>query len=855
VRVSAESVAGAGLSDADVRERQARDGFNELPEPRGRGFLSIALEIVREPMILLLLAAGSLYSVIGSVQEAAALFVSILVVVGISLYQRQKTEHAIAALKEIASPRARVIRNGRQLRVPAREIVVDDRIVIGEGERVPADATLSGGLSVLVDESLLTGESVPVRKVPAAGPVPPTAPGGDDQAALFAGTLVVRGQGVARVTAIGPKTEIGKIGRALGSIVSGPTALQAETRRVVRVLATVGILLCVAVVLLFGILRADWLRGLLAGLTLAMSILPEEFPVVLTIFLALGAWRVSRVHVLTRRMSAVESLGAATVLCVDKTGTLTLNRMEVGAISAGTREAFELPLGSTRPVPEDVHETLEYAILASQDDPSDPMDRAIQTAASAAAPVFQRDHMHRSWMLAREYPLSPKLLAVTRVWIRPGETGFHAAAKGAPEAIADLCRVDANVRQALTTRVESLARRGLRVIGVARARYDGRELPSEPVAFPFQLMGLIGFVDPVRPGVPEAIRECRAAGVRVVMVTGDFPVTAESVGRRIDLDPVPAVTGADVERMNEDELVRATRAASIFARIVPDQKLRIVRALQSSGEVVAMTGDGVNDAPALAAAQIGIAMGERGTDVAREAAALVLLDDDFASIVHAIRVGRRIFDNLKKSMSYLLTVHVPIAGMSVLPLLFGWPLVLLPIHIVFLELVIDPTCSIAFEGEPEEPDVMTRPPRAASERLFSRATVLRALLQGVMLLVIVSVLFVFALWKGRPEADARTVAFSALVLGNLVTIFLDRSRTRSVFAAFRVPNPALWIVTGGAAGLLALTLAIPAARRLFELSPLGAADAASILGVVAGGTLVLEAMRAARRRAFAHRKN
>jgi Ca2+-transporting ATPase len=848
-------VAAGGLSDAEVRQRQARDGFNELPEARSRGFLSIALEIVREPMILLLLAAGSLYSVIGGVQEAAALFVSILVVVGISLYQRQKTEHAIAALKEIASPRARVIRNGRQIRVPARELVVDDRIVIGEGERVPADAALSGGLSVLVDESLLTGESVPVRKVPAAGPVPPTAPGGDDQAALFAGTLVVRGQGVARVTAIGPKTEIGKIGRALGSIVSGPTALQAETRRVVRVLATVGILLCVAVVVLFGVLRADWLRGLLAGLTLAMSILPEEFPVVLTIFLALGAWRVSRVHVLTRRMSAVESLGAATVLCVDKTGTLTLNRMEVGAISAGAGEAFEIPSGPTRPVPEGVHETLEYAILASQDDPSDPMDRAIQAAASAAEPVFQRDHMHRSWMLAREYPLLPKLLAVTRVWIRPGETGFHAAAKGAPEAIADLCRLDANARQALTTRVELLARKGLRVIGVARARYDGRELPSEPGAFPFQLAGLIAFVDPVRPGVPEAIRECRAAGVRVVMVTGDFPVTAESVGRAIELDPAPPITGADVANMTEDDLAHATRTASIFARIVPDQKLRIVRALQSSGEVVAMTGDGVNDAPALAAAQIGIAMGERGTDVAREAAALVLLDDDFASIVHAIRVGRRIFDNLKKSMSYLLTVHVPIAGMSVLPLLFGWPLVLLPIHIVFLELVIDPTCSIAFEGEPEEPDVMTRPPRSASERLFSRASVFRALLQGAMLLAIVSVLFLFALWEGRPAEDARTVAFSALVLGNLVTIFLDRSRTRSAFAALRVPNRALWIVTCGAACLLALTLAVPAARRLFELSPLRPADAALIVGVVAGSALVLEAVRAARRRALAHRKN
>ena len=742
-----------------------------------------------------------------------------------------------------------MIRDGHQGNVPAREIVLEDLIVLGEGERAPADATLLKGLSLLVDESLLTGESVPVRKLPGSGAVAPSRPGGDDHANIYAGTLVVRGQGVARVTGIGAGTEVGKIGRALETITSGPTTLQIETRRVVRILASIGIVVCIGVVVLFGILRGDWLRGLLAGLTLAMAILPEEFPVVLTIFLALGAWRVSRVHVLTRRMAAVENLGAATVLCVDKTGTLTWNRMATAAITVDS-DIHEIPPGSGQSIPEKFHETLEYAILASQDDPSDPMDRAIQDAYRDS--VFERDHLHRDWRVVREYPLSPQLLAVSRVWTSPGGDAFVVAAKGAPEAIADLCHLDPPAGKTLAASVRALAGQGLRVIGVARARFEPPLLPREAHDFSFELVGLVGLVDPIRPGVAQAIGECRAAGVRVVMITGDSPVTAESVAGKIGLDPAEIVTGSDLEGMDDAELARRSRDTSVFARIVPEQKLRIVRALQSLGEVVAMTGDGVNDAPALAAAQIGIAMGERGTDVAREAAALVLLDDDFTSIVHAIRVGRRIFDNLKRSMSYLLAVHVPIAGMSVLPLLFGWPLVLLPIHIVFLELIIDPACSLAFEGEPEEENVMTRPPRPPTERLFSTRGVVRAMLQGAVILLLVSGLFVLALHRGRSDSEARTITFTALVLANLALILVDRSRTGAFLAAFRVRNPALWTVVGGAGGLLALVLALPAARTLFGFSLLRSGDLVSILALGVGGLAWAEGVGAFRRRHLPH---
>jgi Ca2+-transporting ATPase len=686
---------------------------------------------------------------------------------------------------------------------------------------VPADALLLAGMSLLVDESLLTGESISVRKVPATGTVTAARPGGDDHPHLYASTLVVRGQGIARVTATGRNTEVGRIGRALGSISAEPSGLELEIRRTVRVLAAVGIAICIAVVVLYGLLRADWLHGFLAGLTLAMAILPEEFPIVLTIFLALGAWRISQQRVLTRRVAAIESLGAATVLCVDKTGTLTLNRMTLSSLVAGPEEHRIAP-DAAEPLPEAFHEVLEYAILASQRDPADPMEQAIREMAQGD--VFKRDHIHRDWTIVREYPLSPELLAVSHVWRSPNGTAFVVAAKGAPEAIVDLCHMPPAEAQAVAGQVRSLAERGLRVLGVAHARFEAPALPRGQHDFEFEFVGLLGLADPVRPGVPEAVRECRAAGIRVVMITGDYAATAESIAREIGLDGAgETVTGPRLDGMEDSELARRVQSVSIFARVVPEQKMRIVRALQSRGEIVAMTGDGVNDAPALAAAQIGIAMGGRGTDVAREAAALVLLDDDFSSIVRAVRLGRRIFDNLKKAMAYLLAVHVPIAGISLLPVLLGWPLVLLPIQIVFLELIIDPACSIAYEAEPEEEDVMKRPPRPPGDRLFSRRSVARALLQGAIALAMTTAVFRWALLERTP-GEARALAFSCLVVANLGLILTNRSRRRPFAESMRHRNAPLWGIVGGAGALLGAVLAVPWLRGLFGFPRLNPFD-------------------------------
>ncbi len=836
-----DASAQGGLTEAQAERRLAEDGYNELPAPRRRGILRLAIDTVREPMILLLLAASTLYFFLGDPREALVLLGSIGVVVTISLSQSRKTERALEALRDLASPRALVIRDGRQMRIPGRDVVREDLVILSEGDRVPADALLVGGMSLLVDESLLTGESVPVRKVVASGEAAAARPGGDDQPHLYASTLVVRGQGIARTTATGPRTEVGRIGKSLRGIAPEPTRLEAETRRVVRVLAVIGIALCLAIVLLYAVTRHDWLHGLLAGLTLAMAILPEEFPIVLTIFLALGAWRISKSRVLTRRVAAIESLGSASVLCVDKTGTLTENRMTLRVLSEGDHEQ-EIPAEGAVPLAEPVHEVLEYAILASQRDPADPMERAILRMARDA--VFARDHIHRDWTIVREYPLSPALLAVSHVWRSPEGSAFVVAAKGAPEAIVDLCHLEPEQAREVSARVEAMAARGLRVLGVARALFAAPSLPREQHDFEFKLVGLVGLVDPVRAGVPEAIAECRRAGIRVVMITGDSPSTALAIAREIGLDSERAlITGPELEAMTDQELARQSRDAHVFARVVPEQKLRIVRAFQAQGEIVAMTGDGVNDAPALAAAQIGIAMGERGTDVAREAASLVLLDDAFSSIVGAIRLGRRIFNNLKKAMAYLLAVHVPIAGMSLLPVLFRWPLLLLPVHIVFLELIIDPACSIVYEAEPEDDDVMRHRPRPPGERLFSFWTVALALLQGAVILVAVGVVYGLALSRGNGEREARALAFSTLLVANLGLILVERSRSRTILASLGRRNPTLWWVVGGAAAALVLVLEVPALRDLFQFERLHAGDALLCLGAGAASVLWFEALK------------
>ena len=806
-----------GLTDQEARERLAVDGYNELPSTKRRTIFHILIEIVREPMFLMLIACGLLYMFLGDQEEALMLMGFVVVIIGITFYQEQKTERALEALRDLSSPRALVIRDGRQQRIAGREVVRDDIVMIAEGDRVPADAALLTGSNINVDESLLTGESVPVRKKSWDGRLEMGRPGGDDQPFIYSGSLVVKGQGVAQVRATGMRTEIGKIGKALQILEPEDTNLQQQTAKIVRNFAIIGLTLCAVVVIVYGMTRGDWLHGFLAGITLAMATLPEEFPVVLTIFLALGAWRISQHHVLTRRVPAVEMIGAVTVLCTDKTGTLTQNRMTVTHLMVKD-ELLEVGLAQ-RSLPESFHELVEFGILATPMDPFDPMEKAIKELGGRT--LVNTEHLHSDWSLMREYPLSEKLLAMSHVWRSTSRQVFMVAAKGAPEAIADLCHCDPAQMSVLREQINHMADQGLRVLGVAKAEFIPVDLPVEQHDFDFHFIGLLGLADPIRPEVPEAVQECYGAGIRVLMITGDYPGTARNIARQIGLKPADdIITGAELDAMSDDELRERIKTTCIFARVVPEQKLRIVDALKANGEVVAMTGDGVNDAPALKAAHIGIAMGGRGTDVARESAALVLVDDNFASIVAAVRMGRRIFDNLKKAMAFIFSVHIPIAGMSLIPVLFKMPLALLPVHVLFLELIIDPSCTVVFEMEDDERDIMQRPPRKLDAPLFGRSMVLSGLIQGLGILAVVAGVYFFALNQHLGEGEARMFAFVSLVIGNLGLIFANRSRTLTIFQSLRVPNKALWWISGGALFFLILVLVVPALRNVFQFAPL-----------------------------------
>lgn len=834
-----------GLSAAEAAKRVAEEGPNELPSARPRSRLRVAIDALKEPMFLLLVAIGAIYFALGSLEEGMALSIAVVVVILITLYQEQRTERALQALRDLSSPRALVIRDSVAQRIAGREVVRGDLVALAEGDRVPADGVVLSSNGLEIDESLLTGESGPVRKTAGTEGATMQRPGGDDLPFVYSGTLVTNGRGFIRVLSAGARTELGRIGKALQTLETERTQLQKESDRAVRIFAVAGILVSALVAAVYAITRGNLLRGILAGLTLGISMVPEEFPVILTIFLAIGAWRISRKQVLTRRVPAIETLGAATVLCADKTGTLTQNAISIAHLYRDGN--FQAAAGSEGSLAPSFRDLILTGMLASAQDTFDPIDRAFH--------AFGEKHLNedgsplRSRTILREYPLSREFLAMGRAWVDSRTGGMILAAKGAPETIAEVCHFGPAEYETVAQAVQEMAVQGLRVLGIARCTSAEAAPPDALHEADFEFVGLVGLADPLRADVPGAVEQCHRAGIRVVMITGDYPATAITISRQAGIhDPERLMTGAELERLSPEELHERIGPVQVFARVMPEQKLRIVEGLKASGEIVAMTGDGVNDAPALKAAHIGIAMGKRGTDVAREAAALILLDDRFASVVDAIRLGRRIYDNIRKAMRYAMAIHVPIAGMSLLPVLFGWPLVLLPVHIVFLELIIDPACSTAFEAEPEEPDVMERPPRNPQARLFSHRFIRTGLLQGLGVLVMVAAVFVVALYRGQGEPEARALTFTTLIIANLALIWSNRSTRRPLWSAIATKNRALWIITAGAAVFLAAALCLPPMRTLFQFSALHAADIAICLAAGIASVLWFEVMKALQRR-------
>jgi Ca2+-transporting ATPase len=817
----------AGLTTIEARARLAQHGPNELAHEGGRRIWQIVAEVLREPMLLMLLASGAIYIALGSFKDASLIVTLACASVVVTIVQEFRSERVLAALRDLTSPRALVIRDGEEARIPGREVVPGDLVLLNEGDRVPADAILVSCEGVEADESLLTGEAVPVRKALGNALPSDARPGGESLPFVYAGSLIVRGRGSAEVTGTGAGSEIGKIGKSLAGIAVEPPPIQNETRRLVRLFAVAGVTVSIAFTLLYGLTQGQWLNAFLGGIALSMALLPEEFPVVLTVFLAIGAWRITRAGVLTRRSAAIETLGAATVLCSDKTGTLTENRMTIAQVRCAA---------AMRGVPDrsEADRVVAYGRLASQVDPFDPMEKAFHAAEASGSCSGEQQLIH-------QYPLTPELLAMSNVWRRAnGE--LIVAAKGAPEAIFELCRLSAGERARFARDADDMAAQGLRILGVARATIEGAP-PQAQQAIAFDFLGLVGLADPLRANVPAAIRDCRSAGIRVIMITGDYPVTARAIAQQAGLDPSGLVTGAELAAMDDATLAARVRSASVFARVRPEQKTRIVQALKANGDIVAMTGDGVNDAPSLKAAHIGIAMGNRGSDVAREASAIVLLQDDFGSIVQTIRLGRRIYDNIRKAVGFVMAAHIPIAGLAMLPLLFGLPIILLPVHIAFLELVVDPVCSVAFEAEPDERDIMSRPPRSPKGSLFSLPLIAWSLLQGTAVLGATAAVFWIAHGRGMPEPEVRSLAFLTLVIGNVVLILTGRSFSTSVIRAFSRPNPTLWTVLGIDAILLAIILGSESVRGLFRFGPLHLDDIALCLAIGAVVLIALELLK------------
>ncbi|MEX1131708.1 MAG: cation-translocating P-type ATPase [Flavobacteriales bacterium] len=793
----------AGLTDAEVSTARAAHGSNALDGKVGSGFWKALRTAVTEPMFLLLVAAATIYFILGELSEAFFMLGAIVLISAISLYQDQRSRRALDSLEQFTHPKARAIRNNAVLELPTEELVVGDHVVVAEGELVPADGQVVHANDFSVNESILTGEAFSVPKE-----VSNEKPG-----RMYRGTQAVGGLAVVRITAVGKATEIGRIGTSLSNIEEGRSPLERQIQRFVRNMAIVGTLFFLIVWGLNFLASRDWLDSLLKGLTLAMSILPEEIPVAFTTFMALGAWRMMRMGVLVKHAKTVETLGAATVICTDKTGTITENRMELVALQLRGEESPRKPEQWSSA---EAQHLIATAMWASEPVPFDPMETALhqvyaQSTAEDRRPAFRMVH---------EYPLSGKPPMMTHVFA-DGQGTRIIAAKGAPEAILACSDLEEDQRQEVLAQVEALGAQGYRVLGVAETTMQGDAWPAEQQQFTFRYIGLVAFHDPPKKNIAQVFRSFGEAGIRTIIITGDNPVTATAIAKQVDFTLAgPPVTGDEVQAMDETTLQRIVRERNLFTRMFPDAKLRVVKALKAQGEVVAMTGDGVNDGPALKAAHIGIAMGKRGSELAKEAAALVLLDDDLGRMVDAVAQGRRIYSNLKKAIQYIISIHIPIILTVALPLLLGWiyPNIFTPIHVIFLELLMGPTCSIAYESEPLEPGSMKRPPRRMDLTFLSWTELRTSLAQGLVITLGVLSCYQYAVYSDLGEEMTRTLAFTALVVANIALTLVNRSFEHSVLDTLRYPNTMLRGILAATVVMLLLLLYVPLFRDFFKLA-------------------------------------
>jgi Ca2+-transporting ATPase len=770
-----------GLRSDQVNQQRAKHGANTLEKTKA-AFWRRALKSASEPMLLLLFACAIIYLTIGDFWSGFVFLGWTTLVLLSSFYRNYRTAHVLAALEEFAQPSSVVIRDGKQLQIKRQEVVVWDSVLLKEGTRIPADGHMASATYLKIDESMLTGESAAIEKTTAGSP-------------LYSGTMVLQGEGILQVSAVGKDAAIGKISvllKANEQVRSSP--LQKSIQAFIRWSFLLATTIAVVMTIIFALTRGSVLEAILNGLSTAMAILPEEFPMVLTLFFSLAAWRLAQKNVLTSRISVLEALGSTSVLCTDKTGTLTQNKMCVKEAFLYDHTAEELSQTARLATPLFSHDAMEHALRDS----------------------YPRTAKEAKLELLHHYPISSTCFAMAHLYA-PSTLSHNVYSKGAPETIMKLCKITLPEQQKIAKTLDVMANAGQRLLGFARATSVKPIAPEDLQAISFELVGFIGFEDPIRKGVPEAMQQLKQAGVRVMMLTGDYPLTASSIAKMAGFDaPLTIVNGQEIAANGKELKYKDVAQANIFARILPAQKLAIVRLLQAKGEVVAMIGDGINDAPALSAADIGIAMGEKGADVAREAASLVLLKDQFSEIVGAIAMGRHLINKIKNALHYIIAIHIPIIGLCILPALFSsMPIFLLPFHIAFLELIIDPACSLAFESAPKERNTMRQPPAEITNKLLTKTGMIKSVSYGLSVFMGILLTYLFSQTQNESPAQQRLLSFGMLVICNLLLILQTLSRSKSSWVVLKESG---WITRSililSLLGLLLIS-SIPALRLLF----------------------------------------
>ncbi len=819
-----------GLTSSQVISNRSKFGANTALVAKPNLFLKTIKEIVIQPMIILLTCAALLYFILGQPNEATIMLIAIGFVTGISIYQENKSRNAINALKKLSIPGAKVIRDGLTINISSADIVIDDLIVVEDGDLVPADAEIIEMHDFTVNESVLTGESLPVSKNSET-----------PDHIIFQGSMIMTGFCIARVTAIGAHTSFGKISQSLQEIEITNTPLQLQIKNFVTGMAWTGV---GAFLVVWGVnyyLSKSILNGLLHGLTMAMSVLPEEIPVAFSTFMALGAFQLYKSKVITRSPHTVESLGAATVICVDKTGTITENKMALSTIYDFTRD---LTFDYTKE-PFQFNTVLEYAMWSSEIIPFDSMEKAIHDMYTALTPLDLRP----IFSMIHEYPLSGHPPFMTHVFSDTSGNSIIAV-KGSVEGVLKQCKLSSDQKKIILDKTKVFASSGYRVLGVGKSQMDVQNLPQTQQEFEFDFLGLIAFYDPPKKNIADVLRQFYKAGIKVKLITGDYLDTVLAIAHQVHFNIGSAfLVGNDIMTMDAQVLREKVNSVNIFARMFPEAKLKVIEALKANGEVVAMTGDGVNDGPALKAAHIGVAMGLRGSEIARQASSLVLMDDDLIHMTEAIALGRRIYENLKKAIQYIISIHIPIILIITIPLLFLWKFsdFFLPVHVIFLELIMGPTCSIAFAREPMESNSMEKAPRKLTSSFFTLPELTLSLIQGSIITIACLGLGYYYMDTLHDEATIRTVIYTTLIFSNIFLTLVNRSFHQSIFTTIRYKNNLILVIILASLAIFFMSIYFPPVRNLFLFVKPTSRDLALCISFAFAGVMWVEIFKWVRR--------